>query len=299
MRSLAKHGISALAYIASRVTQSASLRRMIFNAIRLRRPEVERFGRMDEIRFLAYCFVNRDRSRSQILQDLWVSYELGEKRGGFFVEFGATNGVTNSNTWLLEKEYGWQGILAEPNPFWHDALAQNRSSRKDRRCVSSSSGERVRFLATNAVDPELSGVAEFASGDHFAAVRSAGQEIEVETVSLNQLLAECNAPRRIDYMSIDTEGSEYDILRSFNFSRYTIDLLTVEQNRQTEAAIQAVLTKHGYKRVFAEFSQWDGWYVHSEHAVARHGTNFERRLDAGAAQNAGVIEKAKSGPDVD
>lgn len=299
MRSIAKLGVSALAYVAFRAAQSASLRRMIFNAIRLRRPEVERFGRMDEIRFLAYCFVNRDRSRSQIFQDLWISYELGEKRGGFFVEFGATNGVTNSNTWLLEKEYGWQGILAEPNPFWHDALTQNRNSRKDRRCVSSSSGKKVRFLATNAVDPELSGVAEFASGDHFAAVRSEGEEIEVETVSLNQLLADCNAPRRIDYMSIDTEGSEYDILRSFDFSQYTIDLLTVEQNRQTEAAIEGLLTKHGYKRVFAEFSQWDGWYVHSQHMVSRHGTNLERRLDASTVQKAGAVGKAKSGPAVD
>lgn len=290
MRSLTKHGMSALASVASRAAQSASLRRMIFNGIRLRRPEVERFGRMDEIRFLAHCFLNRDRSRSQIFQDLWVSYELGEKQGGFFVEFGATNGVTNSNTWLLEKEYGWQGILAEPNPIWHDALTQNRTSRKDHRCISSSSGKKVRFLVTNEVDPELSGVAEFAAGDHFAAVRSAGQEIEVETVSLNQLLADCNAPRRIDYMSIDTEGSEYDILKSFDFSRYSIDLLSVEQNRQTEAAIQALLATHGYKRVFEEFSQWDGWYVHSERMTSRRGTNLDRSFGASPVQVA-LVEK--------
>ncbi|MBP0113902.1 FkbM family methyltransferase [Bradyrhizobium vignae] len=292
MRSLTKHGISALASVASKAAQSASLRRMIFNGIRLRRPEVECFGRMDEIRFLAYCFLNRDRSRSQIFQDLWVSYELGEKQGGFFVEFGATNGVTNSNTWLLEKEYGWQGILAEPNPFWHDALAQNRASRKDRRCISSSSGRKVSFLVTNEVDPELSGVAEFASGDHFAAVRSAGREIEVETVSLNQLLADCNAPRRIDYMSIDTEGSEYDILKSFDFSRYSIDLLSVEQNRKTEAAIQTLLTARGYKRVFEEFSQWDGWYVHSERMISRRGTNLDRCVGASPVQNVALVEKA-------
>ena len=45
------------------------------------------------------------------MQDLWVCYELGEKRDGFFVEFGATNGVKNSNTWLLETKLGWKGIL--------------------------------------------------------------------------------------------------------------------------------------------------------------------------------------------
>jgi FkbM family methyltransferase len=265
MLRLAKHGISALAYGAHKAAENASLRRMLFNSIRLKRVETERFSRTEEFRFLAYCFLNRHQSRSQILQDLWVGYELGERRGGFFVEFGATNGSVNSNTWLLEKSYDWRGILVEPNPFWHSALGQSRSSAIDYRCVSSTSGKKVRFLTTNAVDPELSGVAEFASGDHFAGVRSDGVEIEVETVSLNQLLVDHHAPIKIDYLSIDTEGSEYDILRNFDFSRHAIKLISVEQNRETEAAIEALLARQGYARVFKEFSQWDGWYVHAEH----------------------------------
>ncbi|QOG19039.1 MULTISPECIES: FkbM family methyltransferase [Bradyrhizobium] len=272
MTVFAKRGLSALASLASRAAKSPSLRRMMFNAIRLQRVEIERFSRMEEVRFLAYCFLNRHQSRSQILQDLWVGYELGERRGGFFVEFGATNGILNSNTWLLEKKYGWKGIVAEPNPLWHSALRQNRSSSIDRRCVSSSSGTKVRFLITDSVDPELSGVAEFAGGDHFAEVRSAGQEIQVETVTLNQLLVDHDAPAKIDYMSIDTEGSEYDILRAFDFSRYAIELISVEQNRKTEAAIDAILTRHGYTRVFKEFSQWDGWYVRSSAGSDRNGS---------------------------
>src|SRR5260370_10835164 len=118
MLRLAKDGISGLAYAAHKAAGRASLRRMLFNSIRLKRIETERFSRMEEFRFLAYCFLNRNQSRSQILQDLWVSYELGERREGFFVEFGATNGIANSNTWLLEKTYNWRGILAEPNPLW-------------------------------------------------------------------------------------------------------------------------------------------------------------------------------------
>src|SRR3979409_966312 len=119
MMRLAKHGISALAYIAHKAAKSASLRKMLFNSIRLNRIETERLRSIEECRFLAYVLLSRHESKSQILQDLWVGYELNERRGGFFVEFGATNGVVNSNTWLLEKKYGWKGILAEPNPVWH------------------------------------------------------------------------------------------------------------------------------------------------------------------------------------
>jgi hypothetical protein len=89
-------------------------KRMLFNSIRLNRIETERFRSIEECRFLAYVFLNRHESRSQILQDLWVSYELGEKREGFFVEFGASNGVVNSNTWLLEKKYGWKAFWLSP-----------------------------------------------------------------------------------------------------------------------------------------------------------------------------------------
>jgi FkbM family methyltransferase len=260
----AKHGISALSHVAYKISESESARRMAFNAIRLKRIEAERFMAMEECRFLAYCFLNRHESRSQILQDLWVSYELDERRDGFFVEFGATNGVTNSNSWLLESKYNWKGILAEPNPVWHSDLAGNRNVAIDHRCVSSSSGNVVSFLTTDASDPELSSIATFSDGDHFAGVRSEGVEIKVETVSLNQLLAEHHAPQRIDYLSIDTEGNEYDVLSHFDFARHTIDLISVEQNPRTESRIEALLIGHGYKRVFKEFSQWDGWYIRAD-----------------------------------
>lgn len=264
MLRLAKHGISALAYGTYAAARSASLRQMLFNSIRLKRIETERFRDIEECEFLAYAFLKRAESRSQILQDLWVTYELGEKRGGFFVEFGATNGVANSNTWLLEKKYGWKGILAEPNPLWHAALKTNRDAAIDHRCVGSSTGKVVTFLTTDATDPELSAIAEFASGDHFAEVRAAGEQLRVETVSLNDLLMEHRAPVEIDYMSIDTEGSEYDILSNFDFSRHLVALISVEQNRHTEDKIEALLRERGYDRVFKEFSQWDGWYVRSE-----------------------------------
>lgn len=232
------------------------VRQIVFNALRLRRPEIMQLREDDAMRFLAYVFENLDSSKSQILQDLWVAYELSDMRGGFFVEFGATDGMTNSNSWRLEKQFGWSGILAEPNPVWHDALDRNRSGAVDKRCVYARSGETLGFMATE--DPELSGISASAGRDHFAAVRQAGTPIEVETISLDDLLDHHAAPSVIDYMSIDTEGSELEILEAFDFGKRQVRLLSVEHsNSPQEPKIDAFLARHGFKRRFPEYSQWD------------------------------------------
>jgi FkbM family methyltransferase len=279
MMRLAKLGISAGAQVSHRLSNNVEFQRMMFNSIRLNRTETERFRQSEEWRFLAYVFANRHRSSAQILQDLWVCYQLGEKRRGVFVEFGATNGRVNSNTWLLEEQYGWTGILAEPNPVWHADLKRNRTAAIDLRCVHLWSGRSVMFTATDSVDPELSGISDFAAGEHFAEARARGSQIAVETVSLNQLLDDHRAPPDIDYLSIDTEGSEYAILSEFDFDRRHVSLISVEQNPTTEPAIEALLTRNGYTRVFKAFSQWDGWYVRGERA----GGGLEPRFEAACA----------------
>jgi FkbM family methyltransferase len=256
-----KRALSWVSHAAHGAARRPANRRTLFNAIRLRRPEVAPLLESRELQFLAYAFSRRAQSKSQILQDLWVCFELEERRNGFFVEFGATDGLTNSNTWLLENRFGWNGVLAEPNPFWRERLTENRSAQIEFRCVAARSGEVVTFLATDDADPELSGIATFSGGDHFAQVRSAGRRLDIETVSLNDMLEAHRAPHRIDYMSIDTEGSEYEILSNFDFSKHRVDLISVEQNKETESRIQALLEGLGYIRVFQEYSQWDGWYV--------------------------------------
>lgn len=69
----------------------------------------------------------KNANKSQIFQDLFVLSELDAKRDGFLIEFGATNGVDLSNTFLLEKKYNWKGILAEPAIVWHKNLEKNRN----------------------------------------------------------------------------------------------------------------------------------------------------------------------------
>ena len=217
--------------------------------------------RTDDIKDLAYFFhLKRAESKSQMQQDLWVLWELRGKTGGYFVEFGAADGKKLSNTYLLEEKYGWKGILAEPMPDWHDKLKQ-RKAIVDTRCVWATSGEKLPFFCS--IIPELSGLKETADRDGHTGNRKNGRRVEVATISLYDLLKEHNAPKMIDYMSVDTEGSEFEILAAFDFTSYQINLITVEHNHSaTRERIYDLLSAKGYVRVFEEFSKCDDWYVH-------------------------------------
>jgi FkbM family methyltransferase len=214
----------------------------------------------EHLAFLAFCLANIGRSRSQFLQDLWVAYELKSPQGGFFVEFGGTDGIALSNSYLLETQFGWRGVIAEPARLWYPALRQNRACAIDERCVWTRSGQRVVF--NQAPTPEHSTIAAYSDSDLLAPSRRGGLHYEVETVTLDDLLAFWNAPRRIDYLSIDTEGSELDILKGFDFSARDVRLITVEHNfSDTRGPILDLLTAQGYRRKFTDLSKVDDWYV--------------------------------------
>lgn len=200
----------------------------------------------------------KQRSVSQLGQDLWVLERTGYKRGGFFVEFGATDGVLLSNTCLLEKEFGWQGLCAEPNPKFFAQLQRNRSCTLSDQCIGGITGKEVEFIYADA----FGGSQEYADDDKHkdkrAAYRAAGQTALLQTISLHDFLLEHEAPRVIDYLSIDTEGSEYEILEAFPFKQWNIRLLTVEHNfTERRKDIRSLLEGHGYR---CHEAQWDDWF---------------------------------------
>jgi FkbM family methyltransferase len=199
-------------------------------------------------------------SMAQLRQDLFVLSELGFKRGGFFVEFGAANGKELSNTWLLEKRFGWSGILAEPARCWHGPLAAHRGCAIEHDCVWKTTGETLEFLET--AEAELATLADYQSVDMHAKARRSAKCYGVKTVSLADLLARHHAPAAPDYLSIDTEGSEYEILREFDFARHPFKVITCEHNHTSaRAKIFELLTRAGYVRKFEALSDFDDWYV--------------------------------------
>ena len=199
-------------------------------------------------------------SKSQLRQDLLVVYLENFKKGGYFVEFGATNGIDLSNTYLLETEFEWKGILAEPALCWHSQLQTNRKVHIEKKCVWSNSGDYLEFNETPI--PEFSTVSSFSNSDTHESARKRGKNYTVETISLNDLLEKYLAPRYIDYLSIDTEGSEYEILSALDFEKYSFGVITCEHNFTPQREkIQALLESHGYARKFVEVSEIDDWYV--------------------------------------
>jgi FkbM family methyltransferase len=225
--------------------------------------------------FQEYIFANLASSTSQLQQDLFVAYHFnssfakndpnGAKKSFFFVEFGATDGIELSNTYFLEKSLGWKGILCEPAKTWHEKLIKNRNCTIDFRCVFSETGSEVEFNETD--NSVLSTIQSFANSDGHASERLQGQTYNVDTITLNDLLREHGAPPVIHYLSIDTEGSEFEILRNFDFSLWHIEIITIEHNfSSNRGKIHELLTRNGFVRVLEDISCWDDWYINSNRA---------------------------------
>ena len=201
-------------------------------------------------------------SQSQFLQDLFVLITLNQRRNGYFVEIGVGDGKKLSNTYLLEKTYDWTGILAEPHRAFAKVIPTHRSSILDNRAVFSSSGRQLEFLA-DATRAEHSTLKSFADGDGHS---RGGNDYLVETITLDDLLDEHGAPDIIEYISIDTEGSELEILRGLDLDKRRVDIFTIEINDDMEKfrRIEAMLIPRGYRTEMSKVSACDAWFVHHD-----------------------------------
>jgi FkbM family methyltransferase len=167
-------------------------------------------------------------SYSQLNQDLKCIEFFNNKKDGFFVDVGAHNGVTFSNTYLLEKEYNWTGICVEPIKDVFDKLIKNRNCICKNTGIYDKTGE-VTFSIIEGSNEMLSGITEDIN-HHKAIVEKEGKSITIPTITFTELLDEAQAPLLIDFLSLDTEGSELKILQSLNHKKYKFLYITVEHN---------------------------------------------------------------------
>ena len=190
---------------------------------------------------------------SQYGQDCFVIERLGGKRAGVFVEVGAFDGVTLSNTWTLEQKLGWTGIAVEPSPTAFALLKRNRSCVVVNGCIAATPGTAL-FLEIEGPAAMLSGVVAHYDPRHMARIErelkadgGSRREIEVPCFPLDGLAA-THGVTHIDYLSIDTEGGELAILQSIDFSRLDVNLISVENN-YGDPQLRSLLDLAGFRLV--------------------------------------------------
>jgi FkbM family methyltransferase len=198
-------------------------------------------------------------SFSQHGQDAFVYKAFFQDREGKgnFVDVGAYDGVTFSNSLFFERHLGWQGICIEPLPDAFAKLRQSRTAVCLNCAVSDRDGTGV------FVDVDMPNYGKMYSGlrseydpRHVNILQrhaTGGRLINVPTRRLPDILDE-NGMRQVDYMSIDTEGGELKILKSIDLGRYNVRVISVENN-YNDPAIRNYLLGLGYRlvNVFAGF----------------------------------------------
>jgi FkbM family methyltransferase len=189
-------------------------------------------------------------------QDLQIVKLYNERRNGYFVEVGAYDGIELSNTLLLEEDYGWNGLCIECNPRWFKSLYQNRKCNINTNAVYNEDDKMLDFYDTGH---GLSGIVE--TNQHFHITNS--PVIKVQTKKLTTILDSVNAPNFIEFLSLDTEGSEYNILRAHDFNKYLFGYICVEHNNVTSNRIKIhdLLKSKGY--IYVRENEIDDDYIHS------------------------------------
>jgi FkbM family methyltransferase len=199
---------------------------------------------------------------SQVGQDRFLLENFFRgRRGGVFVDIGAYDGETLSNTAFFERSMGWSGLCVEPLPSAFAKLTQRRKALCENLCVADFEGE-ADFLESDTASPDemmLSGLPAHFDPRHEArlAERATTRVTRrVNVTRLSSLLAK-HGLFDIDYCSIDTEGAELAILSDFDPERFRIKVFTVENNWDDER-IPNLMAAKGYE-LFAKL-EWDNVY---------------------------------------
>lgn len=176
---------------------------------------------------------------------------FGRKKEGFFADVGANDPFKGSQTWFLEQQ-GWHGLLVEPLSEFCEKL---RKARPASRVVQAACGPpehppEMPFHISSV--PSKSSLVPHLIDAGTVYVRTE----MVIVMTLDEILAECQ--QSIDFVSIDVEGTQYDVLRGFSLRRHRLGLLLLEDHLRNLKSHRLVRSQ-GYKLV--KRTGLDDWYV--------------------------------------
>lgn len=201
-------------------------------------------------------------------QDKYLDQNIFKgKTNGVYVDIGAYDGVKSSNTLFFEESRGWTGICVEPLPNAFRNLEKNRKCICVNKCASDCN-KTSKFMHVNpSICPpsprekgrtsnyeKMSGLIDYYSPEHLEIINNiintyGGSKniLECECVDINKILEILKKPK-IDLLSIDTEGSELNILKHINFLKYNINVIVVEV-LYSKSEILEYMNNIGYKKI--------------------------------------------------
>lgn len=204
---------------------------------------------------------------SQFGQDRELERLIDVNIRGFFIEAGAYDGVTESNTKRLE-ELGWNGLCVEPVDIFYEKCKSNRKCLTLNTVLYDKNDAEIDFIdGTNVERPCHSGVVEnLSSSLKLVNGKSLGVQIKKRTETLQKVLFDnFNNLKVIDFLSLDTEGSEYIILKDFPFDQYKFKIACIEHNfiTETRQKIYDLFHSNGYQlHIPLNLKhKYDDWYV--------------------------------------
>jgi FkbM family methyltransferase len=187
--------------------------------------------------------------KGQFLQDKYVNNKFfNNKENGVFLDIGANDGITFSNTYFFEKELNWKGMCIEPIESVYEQLVLNRSSINIKGCAWNCDTT-MKFRQVNGGGEMLSGIVDAYNMQHQQRIELESKEtgyvdIDVQCYDINSLLEKYKL-FEIDFLSIDTEGSEYNILQCIDFTRFKIKVIIAENN-YNDYEVRKLLASNGY-----------------------------------------------------
>jgi len=185
-------------------------------------------------------------------QDWIVPSILGCKKNGFFVDLAAADPIVDSNTLMLERDFGWSGLCVEPNTKYSIGLAKRKCN-----VVGAVVGSPSDTEVTFSMRDFLGGIV----GEGLENKVASGELVKLKTVSLAELLDHQQAPHIIDYLSLDVEGAESLVFKDFPWNKYKIMTITVERPKQD---LREALALNGYVQIRSvENGNGNAVWVHS------------------------------------
>jgi FkbM family methyltransferase len=176
-------------------------------------------------------------------QDVLAYLYFKGKREGFFLDMGAYDGITYSNTYVLE-QLGWKGVCVEPLPDMFAQLRRNRSCDCYNLAISDESLEDADFIRALGVET-LSGLESKMAGTHKDWIlRENGvvERIKVKTSTFGELMSRYPGISAVDFLSLDVEGAELNILKSIDFNAYRFGLIAIESVDETPGEAERLKT---------------------------------------------------------